>query len=262
MTRVGGPFEPAIDRVPANSFCARNGGLVQAFDAEGGDLIEGRATMLDSMVRRPGVGAEGLAASLATVATTPSPFRPVRAVTDDSSGSGISRQRTVPVCAAETLHCSWTGRQQDWSPGIEPQILAGTGVTIGPPTVDDGSTSVGSQVLRRSQTPLERTCQPFGSAPSRTGLDQIETLQRSPGSRACCFSTCSGSSATQGRTPPRDRTRTPVWPSLFANKIGTLKEICRSSIARPADASVYASNVASRRRPQDSRSRWFATPSL
>ncbi len=26
--------------------------------------------------------------------------------------------------------------------------------------------------------------------------------------------------------------------------------------------SVYASNVASRRRPQDSRSRWFATPSL
>jgi hypothetical protein len=37
-------------------------------------------------------------------------------VTHDSSGSGFSRQRAVLVCAAETLHCSWTGRQQDWSP--------------------------------------------------------------------------------------------------------------------------------------------------
>ena len=140
MTGVGGPFEPAIDRVPGDSLDARNGGLVQAFDAEGGDFVEGRATMLESMVRRPGVGAEGLAASPASVPTTPSPFRPVEAVTDDSSGSGISRQRAFPVYAAETLHCSWTGRPQDWWPGIEPQIVAGTGVTVGPPTVDDVST--------------------------------------------------------------------------------------------------------------------------
>ena len=48
--------------------------------------------------------------------------------------------------------------------------------------------SAGPQVLRRSQTPLQRTCPPFGSVPSRTGLDPIETFQRSPGSRACCFS--------------------------------------------------------------------------
>ena len=83
-----------------------------------------------------------------------------------------------------------------------------------------------------------------------------------PGSRACCFSTCSGSSTTQGRTPTRDLPQTPVLPSHLSNEVGTLKRIFRSSIARPADASVYASNVASRRRPQDTRSRWFATPSL
>ena len=122
--------------------------------------------------------------------------------------------------------------------------------------------SAGSSVLLPGQTPLRRTRPPYGSAPSRTALDCIERLQRSPGSRACYFSTCSGSSTTQGRGPTRDLTRTPVRPSLFANKVGTLKQIFRSSIARPADTSVYASHVASRRRLQDSRPRWFATPSL
>ena len=141
MTRVGGPFEPAIDGIPGDLLDASDGGLVQAFDAEGGDLIEGRATMLESMVSRPGVRAEGLAASLASVSTTSSPFCPVEAVADDSSGGGFSRQLAVDVCAVETLHCSWTGRQQDSSPRIEPQIVADTGVTAGSPTLDDGSTA-------------------------------------------------------------------------------------------------------------------------
>jgi hypothetical protein len=104
MTRVGGPFEPAIDRIPTDAFNARDGRLVQAFDAEGGDLIEGSATMLESMVGRPGVGGEGPAASLTSVSPTPSPFRPVEAVTDDSSSGASSRQRAVPVWASETLH--------------------------------------------------------------------------------------------------------------------------------------------------------------
>ncbi len=117
--------------------------------------------------------------------------------------------------------------------------------------------SAGSQVLRRSQAPLERTCPPFGLAPSRTGLDQIETFQRPPGSRACCFSTCSGSSTTQGRTPTRETNASArvAFPSIKRGR--RLKRIFRSSIARPADAPVYASNVASRRRPQDTGSRWI-----
>jgi len=46
---------------------------------------------------------------------------------------------------------------------------------------------------------------PYYIAPSRTGLDLhcIEAPQRSPGSRACCFSACAGSSTTQGRLTTR-----------------------------------------------------------
>ena len=123
--------------------------------------------------------------------------------------------------------------------------------------------SAGSQVLWPGQTPLQRTRPPFGLAPSRTALDSIERLQRSPGSRACCFSTCSGSLTTQGRTSARDLPRTPVWPSHLRHVVGALEQVIfRSSIARPADAPIYASVDASRRPPQDSGSRWFATPSL
>ena len=111
MTGVGGPFKPAIDRMPGDSLDSCDGGLVQAFDAEGGDLVEGRAAMLLSMVRRPGVGAESLAASPASVSTTLSPFRPVEAVADDPSSGCFSRQWAFPVCAAETLRCAWTGRR-------------------------------------------------------------------------------------------------------------------------------------------------------
>jgi len=123
--------------------------------------------------------------------------------------------------------------------------------------------SAGSSVLWPGQTSLRRTRPPYGSAPSRTALDSFERPQRSPGSRACCFSTCSGSLTTQGRIA-RLRSHADArvaFPSrLRGRRPGTV--IFRSSIARPADASVYASTDASRRRPQDSRSRWFATPSL
>ena len=52
-----------------------------------------------------------------------------------------------------------------------------------------------------------------------------------------------------------------AFPSLVSGR-RPRTVIFRSSIARPADASVYASSAASRRRPQDSRSRWFATSFL
>ena len=71
----------------------------ETFDAEGGDFVEGDATMLESMVRRPGVAAEGLTASPASILTTLSQFCPVEALTDDRSGSSFSRQRAFPVCA-------------------------------------------------------------------------------------------------------------------------------------------------------------------
>ena len=73
MTRFGGPCEPAINRIPGDSLDASNGGLVQAFDAEGGNLVEGRATMLEAVIDRATVPAEGLAAPGASETASAAP---------------------------------------------------------------------------------------------------------------------------------------------------------------------------------------------
>ena len=122
MTRFGGPGEPAIDRIPGDAFDTSNGGLVQAFDAEGGDVVEGRATMLEAAVRRLGIRAEGLAASPAAVSTTPPPIS-----SDVETGNAQFWEKPLlrlfmvsgPV-GATTGH-----------PGVESQILAAKGVTSG-----------------------------------------------------------------------------------------------------------------------------------
>src|SRR5271155_1550893 len=59
---------------------------------------------------------------------------------------------------------------------------------------------------RRGPTPPERARPPCGFGPSRTGLLPLraEALQRSPGSRAGCFSACAGSPTTQDRLLARD----------------------------------------------------------
>src|ERR1700693_6344412 len=96
-------------------------------------------------------------------------------------------------------------------------------------------------------------------APSQTGLVsfRVEKIQRSPGSRACCFSACAGSKTTQGRLAAREITRQTVLPSRLGESVGVPDPILfRSSIARPTDALVYASTETSRRQSQDSGSRW------
>src|SRR5215469_15117579 len=72
-------------------------------------------------------------------------------------------------------------------------------------------------------------------APSRTGLVplQAEALQRSPGSRACCFSACAGSPTTQDRLIARVYRRSAVVPSSIRKRVGVL--IFRfSKLNRPA----------------------------
>jgi len=66
--------------------------------------------------------------------------------------------------------------------------------------------SSGSSILRRGPTSPERACPPCGFGPSRTGPVPLraEALQRSPGSRACCFSACAGSKTTQDPLFARD----------------------------------------------------------
>jgi len=93
-----------MNGIPGDSLYPSYGGLVQALDAERGDLIEGRATMLESMVWRSGVRAERLTAS-PTPESTPFPrLGYVEAEADDAPGTNFSRQLTTPVWAPETLH--------------------------------------------------------------------------------------------------------------------------------------------------------------
>jgi len=84
--------------------------------------------------------------------------------------------------------------------------------------------SSGSSIVWRGPTPPERACPPCGFAPSRTGLVPLraEALQRSPGSRACCFSACAGSTTTQDRLLARDYRVTAVLPSSNQERVGVL----------------------------------------
>ena len=93
-----------MNGIPGDSHYPGYRGLVQALDAERGDLIEGRATMLESMVWRSGVRAERLTAS-PTPESTPFPrLGCIETKADDAPGTNCSRQLTTPVWAPETLH--------------------------------------------------------------------------------------------------------------------------------------------------------------
>ena len=87
-------------------------------------------------------------------------------------------------------------------------------------------------------------------------LVKIEKIQRSPGSRACCFSACAGSQTTQSRPATREFSRSVVLPSRSGIRSASLVIPFRSSIARPTDALVYASTATSRQQSQDSGSGW------
>ena len=84
--------------------------------------------------------------------------------------------------------------------------------------------SSGSSIVGRGPPPPERARPPCGFAPSRTGLVPLraEALQRSPGSRACCFSACAGSTTTQDRLLARDYRVTAVLPSSNQERVGVL----------------------------------------
>ena len=95
-----------MNRIPGNLLDSSNGGLAQTFDTEGGDLIEDRTPVLESVIRCPDSRAERLPTSLALVATSFPPSSRVEAMANDGSGVAFSRWRAVLVWTAETLHGS------------------------------------------------------------------------------------------------------------------------------------------------------------
>ena len=97
-----------MDCIPGNALDSSDDRLVQALDTEGGNLIEDRMPVLESVIRCPDCRAERLSTSLATVSTSFPPSSRVEAMANDGSGDAFSRWWTVPVWTAETLHVSWT----------------------------------------------------------------------------------------------------------------------------------------------------------
>jgi hypothetical protein len=142
----------------------------------------------------------------------------------------------------------WVERCSPWSAPFSPQA---------PPKIALLCSS-GSSIVWRGPTPPERACPPCGFAPSRTVLFpfRAEALQRSPGSRACCFSACAGSPTTQDRLLARVYRESAVVPSSIRKESASWFCVFRSSIARPTDTPVYASKVISRCLLQDSGPRW------
>jgi hypothetical protein len=102
--------------------------------------------------------------------------------------------------------------------------------------------------LRHSPTSPARTRPPFGLRPSRTGLDlATKTYRRSPGSRACCFSACAGSTDYAGPKQLLAINAAVVLPSSSTERSRHPNTSAfRSSIAPPTDTSVYASTATSR----------------
>ncbi len=93
-----------MNGIPGDALYPSDRRLVQTLDAESGDVIKGRATMLESMVWRGGVRAERLTAS-PTPESTPFPrLGCIETKADDAPGTGFSRQLTAPIWARETLH--------------------------------------------------------------------------------------------------------------------------------------------------------------
>ncbi len=93
-------------------------------------------------------------------------------------------------------------------------------------------------------------------SPSRTGLDPLaaETPWTSPGSLACCFSTCLGSATKPGPASARDLSPPAgVTFSLIGKDRHPDLSFSRLN-TQPADAFVYASPTASQRPAPDSRS--------
>src|SRR5215831_1175807 len=102
------------------------------------------------------------------------------------------------------------------------------------PASAEGTPSLfgGSSVLRRSPTSPERSCPPFGLWPSANRPSSFDKAsRRSPGSRACCFSACAGSSTTQDR-------------SIHSRKRGCRVAFLPSERSQHPDPSVFRSSIA------------------
>ncbi len=133
-----------------------------------------------------------------------------------------------------------------------------------PPSLATRPCSVGSSVLCQGPTPPQCSRSACGAWPSRAVLNfgsvrhcgGLPVLVHVVSQRAWGLRLRGVTSET--------RVQAPLGVLAFpcVHRVGTPKFQFSKLNALPADASVYASTVASRQPPQNSRSGWFATPFL
>jgi hypothetical protein len=100
-TAGAGLLQPAMNRIPGNSFDSSDRRLVQAFDTQSSNSIKRGATVLESIIRCATGRGERLPTSLALVATTLSPSSFVKTMANDGAHVVFPG---VLVGTAETLH--------------------------------------------------------------------------------------------------------------------------------------------------------------
>ena len=99
-TGIGGLLQPTMNSIPRDSLYPGYRGLAHSVDAERSDLIEGRAPVLETMVRGAGVRAESLTASATSKPSPPAGLNPVEAISDEGAGWAFE------MLALETHDCS------------------------------------------------------------------------------------------------------------------------------------------------------------
>ena len=106
-TRVSGPFQPAIHRVPGKLLDSGYRGFVSTLGAESGHLVKGFTAVMESMVEYPAVSTVSFPATLESVFPPLSHPSLLEAIIDDGIGVRFSPLPTLPtllVWASETLH--------------------------------------------------------------------------------------------------------------------------------------------------------------
>ena len=96
-------FQPAIHCIPGKLLDSGNRGFVESFDTESCNLVEGRSSVLKTMINRATVPAEGFAATGATESATAAPPGAIETIPNNDFGPGLL-SGTQMVGAAETLH--------------------------------------------------------------------------------------------------------------------------------------------------------------
>jgi hypothetical protein len=84
-----GLLQPAIHRVPSNLLDSGNRGFIHALDTQRSDFVERSAAMLQAVINRATVPAEGPAAHLASETTAFAPAGWVKAKTNNHSQRGL-----------------------------------------------------------------------------------------------------------------------------------------------------------------------------